>query len=174
MNLTSQCEYCEILRKEKNILASSSDAVVAVRDKVVTPGQITIFPKEHYPIMEMVPEEVLQQCAILANKVSIAVFESLSSQGTNILVRNGLGAGQDVAHFGIEIIPRKEGDGLNFDWKPRQLMEDEIEMVHTTLLEAVEESRSSPKKEEKRDDKKEIKIVEGKENYLLKSIKRIP
>lgn len=174
MSLTDQCEYCEIIRREKNIIASSSDVVIAVRDKVVIPGQITVFPKEHYTIMEMVPEEVLQQCAVMANKVSVAVFESLGSQGTNIIVRNGLGAGQDVPHFGIEIVPRMENDKLNLEWKPRQLMEDEMEIVHTTLLAGVEEAKSSPKKEEKKEEKKEIKKSEGKENYLLKSIRRIP
>lgn len=174
MSLTDQCEYCEIVRKEKNIIASSNDVVVAVRDKVVIPGQITVFPKEHHTILEMVPEEILQQCAILANKVSAAVFESLGSQGTNILVRNGLGAGQDVPHFSIEIIPRKENDKLKLDWKPRQLMEDEVEMTHGVLLAAIEEAKSSPRKEEKKKEKKEIKKVEGKENYLLKSIRRIP
>lgn len=170
----NKCEYCEILERESQIIASSMDVVIAVKDKVVTPGQITVFPKEHFPIMELVPEPILQQCIILANKVSIAVFESLGSQGTNILVRNGLGAGQDVAHFGIEIIPRKEDDGLKLQWEPRQMPEYELGATYDTLLSAVEEAKCQFQETSAKEQKKAIVSEKGKESYLLKSLKRLP
>jgi len=167
-----KCEYCELLEREWSVIASSADVVIAVKDKVITPGQITIFPKEHFTIMELVPEPILQQCIILANKVSRAIFESLGSQGTNLLVRNGLGAGQDAAHFGIEIIPRREEDGLNLQWEPRQLPEYELETVYNTLLSAIEEAQQTAKKGLIAE--KKIVKAEHKDNYLLKSLKRRP
>ena len=131
----SLCEYCELMDREENVIYSDKEIVIAVKDKVATPGQITVFTKEHLTILEMVPEKLLEKCSTIANKVSIAVFESLGAQGTNIIVQNGLGAGQNVPHFGIEIIPRQENDGLNLQWQPRQLMEDEVEEIFKTLKE---------------------------------------
>ena len=166
------CEYCELLQRDWQIIASSEDVVVAVKDKVAVPGQITIFPKEHFTIMELVPEPVLQQCLILANKVSTVIFETLGSQGTNVLIRNGLGAGQDVPHFGIEVIPRKEDDGLNLHWEPRPLSEDEIEMTQQTLLSAIFEAEKSRQAQHHLSADKPILQEQSRTNYLIKSLRR--
>ena len=171
-----KCEYCNLLDKNEDIIHADDDIVIAVKDKVTTPGQITVYPKKHYPIMEMVPEDTLNKCVSAAKKVSIAVFESLGAQGTNILVRNGLSAGQSVPHFGIEIIPRREEDGLNLQWKGKQIMEDEMEIT----LEAIKIDLKKPSLAEVKDeivvDEGETEAVLEKEgdNYLLKSLKRIP
>lgn len=171
------CEYCELLNREQEIIYADDDIIIAVKDKVVTPGQLTVFPRKHLTILEMIPEALLEKCAVMANKASTAVFESFGSQGTNILIQNGLGAGQTVPHFGIEIIPRQENDGLNFQWEPRQLMEDEVEMSHALLLDGVQQMEKAV--HEKKEDKAVTKTTtlshkDGGKNYLLKSIERIP
>lgn len=168
----NKCEYCEILQRDWQIIASSAEVVIAVKDKVVVPGQITIFPKEHFTIMELVPEPVLQQCIILANKVCMAAFESLGSQGTNVIIRNGLGAGQDVPHFGIEVIPRNQDDGLALQWEPRPLPEYELEMAYNSLLSAIEEAKHGAKTV--RAEERKVVNNEGKDNYLIKSLRRKP
>ena len=175
------CQYCQIAEgKEKAIvLYEDKELFVAVRDRVITPGQITVFSREHYPILEMVPDEVLQRAAVLANKVSIAVFESLGSRGTNIMIQNGLGAGQTVPHFGIEIVPRQEGDNLNLQWQPRQLAEEDMETAYLMLKDEISKLLHIGKKKEKPAPEaakapESVKEQKGKENYLLKSIRRIP
>jgi diadenosine tetraphosphate (Ap4A) HIT family hydrolase len=168
----TKCEYCEIIENESQVIASSDAVVIAVRDKVTTPGQITVFPREHFTILEMVPEDILQQCMLLANKVSIAIFENLGSQGTNIVIRNGLGAGQDVPHFGIEIIPRREEDGLNLHWEPRQLSEDEIEITQQIFFEAINETQKDVKQDRDKFKEKSVKETKDKKNYLIKSLRR--
>ena len=179
------CELCEVRKAE--ILYQDKEIVVAVKDNVLTPGQITVFPKEHYTIMEMVPSKLLGRCMNAAKKVSIAIFESMGAQGTNILVRNGLAAGQNLPHFCIEIIPRQENDSLKLNWEPRQLMEDELEQVFMQLTEEGEITLEEDSKKsvnevevvEGEDDyevseKQEKKLDKSKENYLLKSIRRMP
>lgn len=181
------CELCDILAGESKaaVLYEDETTLIAVRDNVLTPGQITVFPKHHIPILEMVPENILSHCAALANTVSVAVFEMLGAKGTNIIVRNGLGAGQNIPHFGIEVIPRQENDGLNLQWEPKQLMEDEMDRTFVLLkdeLVALQEQKEKPKIAEKSEEKKEVvsepkeeKITEKeKPNFLLKSVKRIP
>lgn len=180
-----KCEYCEIVEREEVILYQDDEVVIAVKDTVVLPGQVTIFPKEHFTIMEMVPEHILKKCSALANKVGIAVFESLGVQGTNVIVQNGLGAGQKVPHFAIEVIPRNENDGLNLIWQPKQLMEDEVEGTFKLLKEEAEKIDLSKKEKEKlgkdkemtvKDEDTEMKVKKEKkgDNYLVKSLKRVP
>jgi len=185
-----KCEYCGILDRESKaeILYQDDQVVAALKDTVVLPGQVTVFPKEHFTIMEMVPEDILKKCSVMANKIGAAVFESLGAQGTNIVVQNGLGAGQKVPHFAIEVIPRNESDGLDLQWKTKQLMEDEIESVFKILKEEADKIDLSRKENSKKDKIKkngeevivkdgdtEMKVKKDKgENYLLKSLRRVP
>jgi diadenosine tetraphosphate (Ap4A) HIT family hydrolase len=169
------CELCELMESKDGLIFEDDFVMAAVKSTAVTPGQISVFPKEHITIMEMVPEDVLQHCSILANKVGAAIFESLGAIGTNIMVRNGAGAGQIIPHFSIEIIPRQENDGIDFQWPSKQMMEDEIEILFDKLNEKevnVKEEKVQEVSED--DDNKKVVSKKGKENYLLKSTKRIP
>src|SRR3989338_9641782 len=171
------CAHCEILELKKNVLYEDEDVVLALKESVLIPGQIIVFPKQHLTIMEMLDDKVLGKCATLANLASKVIFEGLGAQGTNILVRNGLGAGQEVPHFSIEVIPRQENDGLNLQWEPKQVLEDEMERTFVLLkdeLTALQQHKGKPKVEEKIVEKKEVGSTEEevkeseKPNYLLK------
>ncbi len=151
--------------------------VVAVKDLVYTPGQITIFPRQHFTILEQVPDEIVSRCTAVADKASRAVFDVFKAEGTNILVQNGLGAGQKVPHFAIEVIPRREGDGLNLQWQPKEMGQDDLDIAAHQLSEEAAKlgDFTAPKKEAKEKERKpEHKLIEKGENYLSKSLKRIP
>ncbi len=171
-----KCQYCEIVEERRGILYQDQDVIAAVKDTALTPGQITVFPREHFTIFEMIPEEILRKCSVLANTIGIAVFEALACQGTNLLVQNGIGAGQSVPHFSIEVIPRNENDGLELQWQPQPFMEDELETTALLLKEELTKL-SEPAKKEKGAEKVEPKQKgngEDAENYLFKSLKRLP
>jgi len=173
-----KCEYCEIIErnKEPEIIYQDDDVVVAIKDLTTTTGQVTVFPRKHYTILEMVPENILEKCAVLANKAGIAIFDGLAAQGTNVMIQNGLGAEQKVPHFGIEIIPRREGDGINLQWDPKQMMEDELEATLMAIKESLDkkEEIKVEKVEEKGGKDKEKKKKSDKDNYILKSIRKTP
>lgn len=174
--MTMKCDYCEIIQDKRHLLYEDKDTVVALKDTALSPGQVTIFPKQHFTILEQVPNDILQRCSALANKIGVAVFESLGCHGTNIIAQNGLAAGQVVPHFALEVVPRMENDNLPLQWQPQQLMEDEIDQTHAILIDQME-------KMTKEENKKEVVIPQTKEkinhdnkkdNYLLKSIRRLP
>jgi len=179
-----KCEYCEIVEgmEKYAVLFQDEQVMIVVKDLIVTPGQITIFPKEHFTILEMVPDAILEKCSTLANKVSMAIFESLGSHGTNILIQNGLGAGQKVPHFAIEVIPRIENDNLPLQWPPKQLMDDDMDTAHLMIKQegdkligiGTKKEKKEATPEKKEEPKKVVEDKDGKKNYLLKSIKRLP
>src|SRR3989338_4119526 len=174
-----ECEYCDILAgKSKAQLLYEDEAIgVVVKDLVHVPGQITVFPRTHFTIMEQVPNDILKKCMAVADKTSRAVFEVFQAEGTNILIQNGLGAGQKVPHFAIEVVPRREGDGLNLQWQPKEVSQDDLDISAHQLSEEIAKlgDFTAPKKEAKEEDRKpEHKLIETGENYLSKSLKRIP
>mgnify|MGYP001567118407 CR=1 FL=1 len=177
-----KCEYCELAERKTDLIYEDEDVAVAVKDFVVIPGQITIFPKKHFTILELVPDEIIEKCSQLSNKVGIAVFESLGCQGTNIIIQNGTSAGQKVPHFALEVIPRRENDGLNLQWETKQISEDEMETTHLMIKQESDklvDIGKKKKKEEIKEITKETKSEpitkkEGQDNYLLKSLRKRP
>src|SRR3989344_2973439 len=183
-----KCEHCDIIESKNasEIIYEDNEVVVAIKDLVLTPGQITIFPKEHFTILELVPDHILEKCVSIANKVSIAIFDSLGCQGTNFLVQNGLGAGQIVPHFSIEVIPRIENDNLNLRWDTKPLPEAEMETTVMTLEKTLQEMdqeilAGKAAGEKPILEKSEVNKIDAdaakeknRDNYLLKSIRKIP
>ena len=175
-----KCEYCEIVGEERrdNRIYEDEQVIAFVRDMAALPGQVTVIPKEHFTILELVPDDILAAVAKAAQKVSVAVFEGFNSKGTNIIVQNGIAGGQKMSHFALEVIPRQEGDGLNLQWQPKQLMEDEMEMAFSTLggaaAKLIDVGKGKHVKKEPAPGGASPAPLEEKENYLLKSLRRRP
>src|SRR3989344_8164452 len=165
-----ECEYCDILtgKSKAQLLYEDESVIVVVKDMVFTPGQVTVFPRDHFTIMEQVPDEILTKCMIIAEKTSRAVFEVFQAEGTNILIQNGLGAGQKVPHFAIEVIPRREGDALNLQWQPKEVSQDDLDIIMHQLSDEIAKlgDFTAPKKKEEK--KVEEKKTEEGKDYLSK------
>ncbi len=174
-----KCILCQIVKgrlPSKKIYEDNE--IIAVLDfNGASAGHTFVMPKEHFTIFEQVPSDIITKTFIAANKVSKTMFETLNIQGTNIFVSNGVVAGQMVAHFMVNVIPRKEGDGINLQWKPKQLTEEEISTVELQLKNNILNVESS---EEKKASKPRVYSqpqpaeISGEDNYLLKQIMRIP
>lgn len=173
-----KCEYCELIsgKEQTDIIYQDDEVLAFVKGDAITPGQITVIPKEHFTILEMVPNDILSKMVNVANKLGMAIFDTMGVQGTNILVENGLGAGQTIPHFAMHIVPRKENDGIGLQWDPQQLSEAELEEDFIQIKSNAKEmsiSDEKPKEEVKvSSDKTEVTLEDDGENYLLKSLKR--
>ena len=172
----ADCVICQII--EGNVPSKKiyeDDEILAFLDmNGATPGHTFIVPKKHYPIFEQIPDELVGKLFSVSNKISTALFETLQVQGTNIFITNGVSAGQSVAHFVINIIPRKEGDGVNLQWQPKQLNEEEMSTVELKIKEGTKDigvADTSEAKVEKKEEKRES-ISADEENYLWKSVNR--
>jgi len=173
----TECLFCDIQKDKSRLLYENDKAVIAMHPSPFTKGHLLVIPKAHIPIMEQLPDELASELFILANKASIAQFEALHVLGTNILIENGLGAGQSIAHFSISVIPRSDKDGLDFNWAPKMLSEEQMSTVEMTLKEQLEkpqekesEEKTEPKKKE---EKNVLKEEKGKTNYLIRQLDRL-
>ncbi len=145
------CKYCE----EKEVLYE--DNVIKVIKKK---DRSIVIPKKHYTIFEQVPDEVFVKLTQVVNKLVKEMFSEYS--GNNIIINNGLG--QDVAHFCIEIIPRKENDGKNLTWVGKELQLEEMKIAQISI----KENLKNPQLEFSRG------LTESKENYMHTNLDRMP
>lgn len=168
------CQIIDGLIPSKVIF--EDDTILAVLDvNGSNPGHTFVIPKNHYPILEQVPDFEVGRMFSVANKVSMSIFEALGVQGTNIFVTNGISAGQTIAHVMVNIIPRKENDGINMQWSPKSLTEEEMSTVELKLKEETKNLAigdytqvASPQ------ELPEAVKLEGEENYIIRQLRRIP
>jgi histidine triad (HIT) family protein len=179
--MSEGCALCEIGagKGSMKIVFEDKEVIAFLKQKPATFGHIILTTKKHYTIMDQVPDFEINHVFKIANKLSSAVFEALGGGGTNIIVQNGSGAGQIHPHFCVEIIPRRDNDGLNFQWANKQLSEEEMSTVELTIKQETASLviGSGEKKKEVVEENKETKTLKekkGEENYLLKSLRRIP
>ena len=169
-----ECEYCT-LKPETLVLYVDDKVTAFLAEKGVASGQVTIMTKEHYPILELVPDEIVGHVFSLSNVLTMVVFDALGAQGTNIIVQNGVPSGQIVPHFAVQLIPRNENDGLDFTWQPKQISDEDLEKFKVSIakeMNTLSEAHIEPAivKEAQVTEK----ISDDKENYMLKHLRKVP
>jgi histidine triad (HIT) family protein len=172
------CLVCQIIEnKVPSKKVYEDELAMAVLDvNGANPGHCFVMPKNHYPIIEQVPDIEIGKLFQVSNKVSSAIFESLGAQGTNIFVANGIPAGQTVAHFTINVVPRKENDGVNLQWQPKQLSEEEMSTVELKLKEQTKNLGHFEKEEKKPKVQapRHVALSEEEEEYFSKQMRKLP
>jgi len=110
-----QCIFCQIISGQRpGYKVYEDDLVLGIMDIApASRGHVILMPKEHYPIMPMVPESVLTHTFKVVKGVSHALLQSMLVGGTNVFIANGGHAGQQIPHFMVHIIPRSEGDNVD-------------------------------------------------------------
>lgn len=169
----TECEVCEWMEKKQNILFEGDKVVALLHPKPSALGHIVVIPKIHATILEQVPDYVMPELFSTANKLSLTVFETLGAQGTNLLIQNGIPAGQKHSHTMLHVIPRRQGDNLPLMWQPKQGDQEKLAQIALQLAEnskrigMFEEEPSKP-----RETKEEP--AEEAEEYLKKALRRRP
>ena len=72
-----------------------------------------VVPREHYETVQDIPRRVGAHLYEVASKLIPAIEAASGAGDLNIVVNSGAAAGQDVMHYHIHLIPRRDGDGFN-------------------------------------------------------------
>ena len=195
------CPICD-KEFEKNIIYENDRIIVMSAPSAASSGHIQIYPKKHYAIFEEVPQDLMSYISTTTNKISMLLFELLKVHGTNIIIQNGIPAGQKYPHFCVNIIPRRTDDGLKLDWDLKQANPESLDNMHRILTEGIapienipiatlQETAAAPKVAEIMSDKGKVAELKAEEdtsesdkesssppekkvNYYIKSLERIP
>jgi len=173
------CEVCDYvsgkIRTKK--LYEDSDILAVFSPRPAAFGHAIVMPKKHLTILPQIPDEIIKRMFFVAQQLGSIIFDAVGAEGTNIMINEGVPAGQTHAHAMIHVIPRKKDDGMAFDWPQKQIPEDSMNKIHELLKipeSAAEASEIAPEPEKKEKPKNEG-AKEGVKGYLFKHwTRRIP
>jgi len=171
------CEICDLIEgktKAKKIY-EDEDVIAFLNPKPATFGHSIVLPKKHLTIILQIPDEIIKKMFFVSQQIASIIFEAVGAEGTNIMISEGVAAGQKHAHSIIHIIPRKKNDGLSLEWAQKHIPEDSMAKIHELLKVPQEtEVESAPEKPKEKESLKKADIKEGVKDYLLKHLRRIP
>ncbi|MEK6887034.1 MAG: HIT family protein [Nanoarchaeota archaeon] len=167
------CTECEKIIRKKNIVYEDGIVIAALNERPSVAGHLVILPKQHATIIEQLPDETMEHMFTIANKLSVALFDTLNCHGTNILVQNGVSAGQKTNHTMIHIIPRMENDNINFHWQTIKMTDGDLTSSQMTLKDEIDNPKEIKKVEEKIEEP-ELTYEGEEDNYMLTQLERTP
>jgi len=171
-----KCDICDLIKTKKGKLYEDEKVIALLSPKPASVGHVWVMPKQHHPILEQVPDFIAGEVFSTANKLSMALFESLGAHGTNLVLQNGIAAGQKHSHMIVNVIPRRENDGIDFTWDTKQLSEEEMSTVEIKIKDETKGIGFFEKEPEKQEiiEQKEEEELSDEEDYMLKQLERIP
>src|SRR3989338_7019766 len=141
-----QCIFCQIIAgKVQSRKVYEDDSVIAILDvNPANPGHMLIMPKEHYSIMPQLPDDALSHIFAVAKALSNSALRALEVQGSNIIVANGVAAGQRAQHFMAHLIPRTEDDGIEFQVPQKTIEDSELKKIRKVLADSLGAKTEEP------------------------------
>jgi len=136
------CVFCKILRGELPCkrVAETRLSFAFMDIMPVSEGHTLVIPRKHVGTIGELGEEELADLFGLVQRVSTACEAVLGASGTNLLQCNGEVAGQVVPHLHVHVIPRREGDGIQFHPPQREVGDGEINRLTELLAEELSKS----------------------------------
>jgi histidine triad (HIT) family protein len=80
----------------------------------VSPGDTLVIPKNQFPDIFSIDQRTLAAVMETVRKIAPAVRDAVGAKGVNINSNHDAAAGQEVPHLHFHIIPRHEGEKINF------------------------------------------------------------
>ena len=107
-----ECVFCNIVQgKSPATVEWEDEKVIAIRDaNPQAPIHLLIMPKEHFPSIDNVPNDIL--LAMLETAKALAAQEVFSN-GYRIVINKGPDGGQTVYHAHVHLL-----GGRPFGWPP--------------------------------------------------------
>jgi histidine triad (HIT) family protein len=112
---SGHCTFCDLIRgaAEVSIVYEDSTAIAFLDIQPVNPGHVLVVPREHYEVLQDIPRRVGAHLYEVATKLIPMIQTAAGASDMNIVVNSGAAAGQNVMHYHIHLIPRKDGDGFD-------------------------------------------------------------
>ncbi|MEX2246392.1 MAG: HIT domain-containing protein [Dehalococcoidia bacterium] len=112
--MSADCVFCRIVAGDAEASFVWRDAqTVAFMDlRQFSPGHTLVVPVKHVPDIFALDDETGAALMSTVTRVAAAVRAAVGAEGINIWQSNGEGAGQEVFHLHVHVLPRRTDDGL--------------------------------------------------------------
>ena len=120
--------FCEIVAgtREQEIVYADELVVAFLCEPPATWGHTLVVPGRHREDIWSIEADEAAAAMAVAQSLSAVLRDDLGATGINLRQNSGAGAGQDVFHFHLHVIPRYHGDPLRLPWTPEPGDRDEI------------------------------------------------
>jgi histidine triad (HIT) family protein len=111
-----ECIFCNIVdhKAEAEVLYENNHVLCFLDINPVNFGHTLVITKKHYGDFISVPKNELSHMIKAVQIISGVIKTKLKCDGFNIIINNGIAAGQTVKHFHCHIIPRFHNDDFRF------------------------------------------------------------
>ena len=118
--MKNDCVFCAIAAGEIPCFKVFEDdfALAYLDINPFSEGHTLVIPKAHTTGLLDTPEETLAVLLARVKKVAAHLKTALGCDGFHILQNNGAAAGQTVGHIHFHIVPRRNGDPIEFANRP--------------------------------------------------------
>lgn len=109
------CIFCDLIHGagEASICYEDANAIAFMDIQPVNLGHVLVVPREHYESLNDIPAELALKLFDVALHLSPIVQHAGGYDDMNIVVNSGEAAGQNVFHYHVHLIPRRQGDGFD-------------------------------------------------------------
>ncbi len=151
----TQCIFCNLATGQMPSKKIYEDELItAILDIYpANPAHLLVMPKEHKAIFAQLPKATAERFGLVAKKLSELIFRVLRPEGLNIFIANGAIAGQKAPHFIMHVIPRFQGDGINFEIAEKEAKIDDVDALCSKLRKDVLNYFPEQKFEEEKEEK---------------------
>jgi len=139
MSNNESCLFCEIVRGEiqASVIFEDKFTMAFMDIFPISKGHCLLIPKQHYVNMLDVDVKIAKRLSARLVELNRKVHSAFEPDGIINVIANGVGAGQEVPHLHIHVIPRNKGDRFGFmfpdDYREEMAPRDELDGVAETI-----------------------------------------
>jgi diadenosine tetraphosphate (Ap4A) HIT family hydrolase len=111
------CYFCEIIRGNAdrwNVIEQTDLTMTVLNGRQYEIGQCIVVPIRHAPTLLELDDAEAAAVMSSAKRLAEAMMKSFAPDGLLLYQNNGLGSGQEVPHFHLHVVPRREGSDWGF------------------------------------------------------------
>ena len=117
-----ECAFCSDENVRARKVTENNLAWAFPTNTPITPGHMLIATKRHVALMQDLTQDERDSVLELSEKVKRALEKTFATSGFNVAYNEGEVAGQNIPHFHMHIVPRKEGDTGITEYEPRKFL----------------------------------------------------
>ncbi len=100
----------------------------------VNPGHVLLIPKDVYPTVADLPDDLAAHLGSLLPRLCRAVKAATGADAINVISNNGPVAGQTIFHIHWHVIPRYSGDAVRWPWPHASYAEGGLEAMKIRIM----------------------------------------
>ena len=129
------CIFCKIIKGEiPSKKVYEDEEMLAILDiNPAVAGHMLVMPKEHVPLMPMIPQKSFLHIFAVVRQLVKAQKEAVLNPYSTVFIANGAAAGQQSPHFLFHVIPRENTDAINLELSSGTVSDAEIEETVTKV-----------------------------------------